>query len=426
MSSPPIADGAVLVEGVGREAVVRAVGPVADLARDMPPGARLVDHGEAVLLPGLVNAHTHLELSALAGSPPAADFGAWLAQTAAAAMALTREQAEPAIEAAIAACLATGTGLVGDVTDHGFSVPALARSPLSARVYHEVMGFDPRQAEPALAAAREQLAAGEVLGAGEALAVPHLRHSLAPHAPYSVSMRLLRLIRGVNAQDGRPTAIHLAESAAEDEFFQSGEGPIQRMKERLGTVVDGYEPPGETSVQWLARLGWFEAPQLAVHATQLSARGIEILRRAPVTVCLCPRSNRALGVGAAPARAMAEAGIPLALGTDSLASVPNLSMFDELAAAAEYGLEPAVLLRAATYGGAAALGFGTEHGAIASGRPAHLLAVAAPEGVRMSADPYALLLGQPDLQRVSWAAGPAANAAASVAAAHLAPARGEA
>jgi cytosine/adenosine deaminase-related metal-dependent hydrolase len=221
-------------------------------------------------------------------------------------------------------------------------------------------------------------------------------------------MRLLRLIRGVNAQDRRPASIHLAESAAEEEFFRTGGGPILRMKERLGTVVEGFEPPEETSVQWLSRLGWFEAPQLAVHCTQLSARDIEILRRAPVTVCLCPRSNRTLSVGAAPARALAEAGIPLALGTDSLASAPTLSIFDELAAAAtEYGLEPAVLVRAATQGGAAALGF-EEYGAIAAGSRAHLLAVSAPLGTRLGSDPYALLLGRPEPASIRWAAGPAA------------------
>jgi cytosine/adenosine deaminase-related metal-dependent hydrolase len=94
-------------------------------------------------------------------------------------------------------------------------------------------------------------------------------------------------------------------------------------------------------------------------------------------------------------------------------------MFDELAAAAsEYGLEPAALLRAATYGGAAALGFGAEHGAIAPDRPAHLLAVTATAGARVGADPYALLFGRPDPGAVSWAAGPAASAA------HPAPAGG--
>ena len=398
--APPIADGAVLVEGAGWEATVRGVGPAAELARSVA-GATAVDHGDAVLLPGLVNAHTHLELSVLTGAPAEDDFAVWLGRVGTAAAALTREQAEPATASAIAACVASGTALVGDVSDHGFVVPLLAQSPLAARIYHEVLGFDPRQAEPALANGRERLATGEAAGAS------HLRHSLAPHAPYTVSMRLLRLIRGVNG--GRPTFIHLAESAAEDEFFRTGDGPIRRMKERLGTVVDGFEPPGESSVQWLARLGWFEAPQLAVHCTQLSARGIEILRRAPVTVCLCPRSNRTLGVGAAPARALAEAGVPLALGTDSLASAPSLSMFDELAAAADYGLEPDVLLRAATYGGAAALGF-EEYGAISAGRPARLLAVSAPGGVRLT-DPYALLLGQP--ASISWAAGPAAGVAAA-------------
>jgi aminodeoxyfutalosine deaminase len=407
--TPPIAEGAVLVAGTGGEATVRAVGSAAELAAMGGAGVREVDHGEAVLFPGLVNAHTHLELAPLRDlSRLGVDYGDWLRELRTALAALTAPMVAPAIAAAVAECVASGTALVGDVSDLGWSVPYLAASPLAGRVFHEVIGFDPRHAEPVLAEARSRLAAAEAAG-GSAL-----RHSLAAHAPFSVSMRLLRLIRGVNAQDGRPSAIHLAESAAEDEYFQTGEGPIQRLKAELGTTVSGWEPPGEPSIQYLARIGWFEGPQIAVHATQLSARGIEILRRAsaPITVCLCPRSNRTLGVGKAPARALAAAGVPLALGTDSLASVASLSMFDELAAAiVDYGLDPETLLRAATLGGAAGLGFGDEHGAIAPGRAARLIAVRAPSGARIGGDPHALLFGQPEADQVTWVAGPAAEQA---------------
>ncbi len=393
IAAPPLADGAVLVAG---DAIV-AVGPYRDLA---PHHAGAVaDHGDAVLLPALVNAHTHLELTALAGGVPARpDFGAWLGATATAAAALGAEDAAPAIEAAIADLVATGTGLVGEVTDTGRAVPMLAGSPLAARVFHELLAFDPRGAEPALARARERLAAAEACSP----AGGRIRHSLAPHAPYTVSMRLLRLIRGVNGQDARPTTIHLAESPAETEFFAAGTGSLAELKRRFGTTVSGWEAPGESPVVYLARIGWFDAPQLAVHLTQLSARDIEILRKAPaVTACLCPRSNRALGVGPAPASALAAARIPLALGTDSRASAPSLSLFDELAAAAtDYDLEPQVLLAAATRGGAVALGFGAELGVLAPGYRARMIAVAPPPGVTIGGDPYAVLLDRPGPARI--------------------------
>jgi len=396
ITAPPVAAGAVLVAGD----TIRAVGRYRDLA---PHHAGVVaDHGDAVLLPALVNAHTHLELSALAGQiPEGLDFGEWLGETATQAAALTDAAAAPAIDAAIAALVDTGTGLIGEVTGTGRAVAALARSPLAARVFHEVLAFDPRAAEPALAAARERLAAGEALspsGAGR------LRHSLAPHAPYTVSMRLLRLIRGVNGQDARPTTIHLAESPAESEFFATGAGPLAELKRRFGTTVSGWEAPGESPVVYLARLGWFEAPQLAVHLTQLSTRDVEILRRAPaVTACLCPRSNRALGAGRAPASALAAAGIPLALGTDSLASAASLSLFDEVAAAAaDYNLEPGDLIAAATRGGARALGFGAELGALAPGYRARMIMVAAPPGVALGDDPYSVLLDGPGPARIRW------------------------
>jgi cytosine/adenosine deaminase-related metal-dependent hydrolase len=398
IAAPPLADGAVLVAGE----TIRAVGLYRDLAPHHAGG--VADHGDQVLLPALVNAHTHLELSALAGRIlDGLDFAEWLATTTTQAAALSVEAAAPAIDVAIAALVACGTGLIGEVSDTGRTVAALARSPLAARVFHEVIAFDPRAAEPALVAARERLAASEALtGPGGAI-----RHSLAPHAPYTVSMRLLRLIRGVNGQDGRPTTIHLAESPAETEFFAAGSGPLAELKRRFSTTVSGWEAPGESPVVYLARIGWFEAPQLAVHLTQLSARDIEILRRAPATACLCPRSNRALGVGAAPAGALAAAGIPLALGTDSLASAPSLSLFDELAvAAADYELEPALLLAAATRGGARALGFGAEWGELAPGRRARTILVAPPPGVPLGDDPYAVLLDRPGPDRIRWVSPP--------------------
>ncbi len=400
---PPIPDGAVVVgpaaagrqSGFDRE--ILAVGPHRDLAAHHR--GPIHDHGEVVLLPALVNAHTHLELSALAGRVPSADgFGAWLLETATLAADLSPAAAEPAIDDAIASCLDTGTGLVGDVTGLGRAVAALARSRLAARIFHEVLAFDPRRAESALAEARTRLVSGEE----RTVALPMFRHSLAPHAPYSVSMRLLRLIRGVNAREDRPTSIHLAESPAEEEFMRAGTGPIAELKRRLGTTVSGWEPPGDPTVVYLDRIGWFEAPQLVVHVTQISPRGIEILRRAPVTACLCPRSNRALGVGVAPAAALQRAGVPLALGTDSLASAPDLNLFSELAAANDYDLAPAELVHAATRGGARALGFGSELGELAPGRLARMITVAPAPGTELGGNPYAPLLGGPGAERIRW------------------------
>ncbi len=397
VSVSPIHDGAVLIEAVSGEPLIRAVGSYEDVVRDHPK-AKEVDHGEEVLLPALVNTHTHLELTALAGViPQGIDFVGWLEAVSREAAELDEAAALEGIDAGIAECLATGTGLVGDVTDTGRPVMALARSPLRARVFHEVIAFDPRQAEVVFDAARDRLIALE-----NAIDPTAIRQSLAPHAPYTVSSRLLRLIRGFNGQDGRPTSIHLEESPAESEFFQSGGGPFADLKQRLGTTVDGWEAPGQSAVAHLQRIGWFDAPGLAVHGTQLTARGIDILRRAGITVCLCPRSNRSLGVGVAPARELAAAGVPLALGTDSRASTDSLSIFDEMAAAAaDFALPPAAILEAATRGGARALGFGDEMGELTPGRRAAVISVSPPAGVKL-ADPYSLLLGRPGAESIHW------------------------
>jgi cytosine/adenosine deaminase-related metal-dependent hydrolase len=389
IAAPPISDGALISErpAPGAPAVIGAVGAAGDLLAGHRGAVR--DHGEAVLLPGLVNAHTHLELSALAGRiPRSADLGAWLVAVTEARQQLSAATVATAIDTAIAATTAAGTVLVGEVTNTGVTTQPLAASTLYARVFHEVIGFDPRAAGTVFDAARARLREHE------ALAAPRLRHALAAHAPYSVSPRLLRLVRGFNAAAGRPSAIHLAESAAEERFLADGSGPLAVMKERFGTALPGWEPPGQASAAYLWRLGWFEHPGLAVHCVELNARGIELLRRSGITACLCPRSNENLGLGVAPASELLAAGVSLALGTDSLAGVDSLSLFDELAAAARLyaGVEPAALIRAATLGGARALGF-DEIGSLEPGQVAAVIAVADAGGAL--ADPYEVLLSRP-------------------------------
>ncbi len=383
--APPIEWGGVLIAGNGRVVDVGAF----DTLRPDHRGPE-EDLGEAVVLPGLVNAHTHLDLSALAGrTPRTAGFGDWLASVGAAAAQLQEAEIDQAAMRAIQAVLDSGTVLVGDVTGGGRSVPALLSSRLAARVFHELIGFDPRRAEAVFRDATALAAACEM----EEGAAP-LRHALAAHAPYSVSSRLLRLIRGHNGAHDAPGSIHLAESQDEEVFFMEGIGSIAGLKEKLGTTQAGWEPPRQAPVVYLQRLGWFEARGLCVHCVHLGARGIELLRRAGMTACLCVRSNLQLGVGAPPAAAMRAAGLQLALGTDSLASCPTLSLFDELEVVGRTApeVEPQVWIEAATLGGARGLGFDDLYGSIAPGKRAPIAVSAGGEVLR---EPYALLMASP-------------------------------
>jgi cytosine/adenosine deaminase-related metal-dependent hydrolase len=211
-----------------------------------------------------------------------------------------------------------------------------------------------------------------------------LKVSLAPHAPYSVSPDLFRAIRrDLDAHPGDVSTVHLAESPEEVEFTMTGSGAWREVLEELGAWTDTWEPPAASPISYLERLGVLDSRVLAVHAVQCTGDDVARLRRLGVTVVSCPRSNRHVGVGDPPLSAMYAAQIPIAFGTDSLASVSDLNLFEELAAARR--IAPAVpareLLRSATITGARALGFDEEFGTIETGKRASLIAVRLPDEV---------------------------------------------
>ena len=370
IAGPPVHGGWVAVED-GR--VTAVGGPPA------PEGA--IDLRHVAVLPALVNAHTHLELSHLHRRvPPAARLVDWVRGL----LAARREEADPdapavvaAARAAITVSLAAGTGLVGEVTNTLVAVPLLADAGLPAQVFHEVLGFGAPDAAALAAAARARIAA-----ATPAPGVP-VRLSLAPHAPYSVSPALFAaLAADLDAHGGRST-VHLAESPEEVEFLARGTGPWRDLLEELGAWTDAWHPPASSPVGYLANLGVLDGRVAAVHATQCTGEDLDRLRALGVCVVACPRSNRHVGVGPPPLEAFYAMGVTVALGTDSLASVDTLSVFDELVEARR--LAPRVpagrLLESATVNGARALGFADAMGTIEVGRLARLIAVRLPDGV---------------------------------------------
>lgn len=399
VSRAPIRDGRVAVEG-GR---VAWVGGHEDPG--LPAGA-VRDLGPGVLLPGLVNAHCHLELSHLAGRVPfGGGFVAWIealvaARGGASATAPRSEAADPAAdEAERVARAATssairfleerGTVAVGDVSNALAHVDALAASSLSAVVFAELLAWDPARAEATLSWGEARLkAVAPLLRAG-------LEVRLAAHAPHSVSPELLRLL----AARGGLGGIHLAESPDESRFLADGGGDWAGFLARRGLGHVAFQPPGRSPVGHLEALGALEPRLVAVHGVQLGPADRELLARRGVSLVLCPRSNRNLGVGTADVPALVAAGVRLALGTDSLASAETLDVLDDAVLLHRQfpALEPALILRLATAGGAAALGF-SDLGAIAPGCRAALVFAAAE---RTPEDPYAhLLSGEARLARV--------------------------
>lgn len=334
--------------------------------------------GNVALLPGLINAHTHLELSWLRGRvPPANRFTDWVKQLVAlrrgTELLATPEIVAP-IHGAIRELRASGTVAVGDITNSMAAAGPMREAGLDGVVFHELLGFKER--DGALVAASHELRA--------AASKQGLRVSLAPHAPYSTSVELFKAIReAVDASECPIMSVHLGESAEEVELLERGGGPWRGMLQTIGVWRDDWEIPACGPVQFLDRHGVIDARTLVVHGVQFDDAALGRLREIGATLVTCPRSNRWVGAGYPPIERFYRSGVPVAVGTDSLASVDDLNLFSELKTMR--WLAPSVpagkLLESATLLGARALGLEQELGSIAPGKRAELIAVALPGAI---------------------------------------------
>lgn len=301
-----IADGALALEGE----TVLAAGTRAEVEARYGRAEAL----DSVLLPALVNAHTHLEVSHLRGQVPGGEgLARWIAR-----FVRARAQAleDPAIiERAVASLRACGVAAVGEVTNTLAALPALSRAGLVGRLFHEVYGLSEARIQAAL---RE---AEAIRDAAPALP-PGLRVVPSPHAVYSTHPRAVASLLG-----GGPASIHLAEDPAERAFVNVGGGPLAELMAALG--AGEVRPSGRSPVACAVGL---HAGNLAVHAVDLDAEDVEVLRRTGATAVLCPRSNLHIGGLLPDLPRLLSAGVRLAVGSDSLAASPSLSPLAELAA----------------------------------------------------------------------------------------------
>jgi cytosine/adenosine deaminase-related metal-dependent hydrolase len=395
VTEPPIREGWVAVE---RGRIIDVGGPH-EGSGPAGGGRTRIDLGDAVVMPALVNAHTHLELSWLRGrTRPAADFLGWVSgmmrQRLQSADGRDHEFVRSAMALALEEMKASGTGLVGDISNALAHLDVLGASGLEGVVFHEVIRFRAAGAEGFVDASLRRI---EDADAGE-----RWRLALAPHAPYSVAPPVFRALAAarVRLREAR-MSVHVSESPEEVEFIGRGSGGWPDLLKRLGAWDPSWRTPACSPIEYLERLGFWDERTLAVHAVQASDADLAVLASRGVTLVTCPRSNAWVGAGAPPVESFYRCGARVAIGTDSLASVDDLNLFSEIAALrrAAPAVKPADLLRSATLSGAEALGFGESHGAIARGRRAVLIAVEVPPG---TADVEQYLVSGIAPGRVRW------------------------
>jgi cytosine/adenosine deaminase-related metal-dependent hydrolase len=363
------------------------------------PPADCIDLGRVAILPALVNAHTHLELSYLQGRiPPAGKFGDWVR----AVMTTRREYPDPAdrvivraAREAIRQARASGTGLCGDISNTLVTVPLMREGGLPGQVFYELTGFTEQEPHARVreARARAQAAAGSD---------DEVRVSVAPHAPYSVSPGLFQAIReDVDAHANAVSTVHLGEPAEEVELLRRGTGDLRAVLEELGRWPADWKPPGVSPVRYLLNLGFIDSRVLVVHGVQFDGDDLERLGAIGATLVSCPRSNVHVGVGSPPLEAFYAMDVEVAFGTDSLASVADLNMFSELREARRIAprVPARTLLESATLIGARALGFEADYGSIEKGKRAALIAVRLPDA-KIDVEEY--LLSGIDPEAVTW------------------------
>ena len=373
VATPPVEDGGVAVEG----SRVIGTGTRDELLAQFP-GAAARDFGEAAIMPGFVNAHSHLELTAMRGylEREERDFFAWLRKLTAARLErmtpddLYVSAAWGAVEAARA-----GVTCVADASDAASaSMRALADVGLRGVVYQESFGPNPADARANFERLREKVALLRGLES------ERVRAGVSPHATYTVSPPQLELIAEFARAEGLPLMMHAAESEAEELFMLEGRGPFAEGLARRGIE---WRAPGVSTVQHLSRHGVLAARPLLAHCIRVDDADIETLREAGAGVAHCPKSNAKLGHGRAPFAAFVARGIKVGLGSDSVASNNLCDLLEEMrfalltARAAKSGqwLGAEVALEAATAGGARALGLEAEIGTLTPGAQADIAVV---------------------------------------------------
>jgi 5-methylthioadenosine/S-adenosylhomocysteine deaminase len=398
VSAPHIEDGAVLVRGDR----IEAVGKRADLVA-LHPDEPVRDFGLAVLMPGFVDLHTHLEYSVFRGAVDDVPYTAWKMQVSQKQARLSADDWRDSAVLGAMEALGSGITTIADITRSGNSLAAAKDSGLAGVFYREVSTMDKTKVAGRMAEATADIEAWSSAAAGSPIEV-----GIAPHSPYTCHPSLFEASADLAISRGLPAAIHLAGSQDEYDFVRYGSSALaQDFRAQSGWGDVTWLPTGVSPVRYVLEWGLFKVPRLlAVHCVHVDAEDVAILADNSVAIAHCPRCNAKLGMGIAPLPLFFEHGLTVGIGTDSPASNNTVDVFDEM----RIGLllqrgtssesdffryfTARTFIRLATFWGARALGLEDEIGSLEAGKRADVIAIDLSSSPHMvpTGDPYSALV----------------------------------
>lgn len=372
VTEAPLRQGGLLV---GASGIIERVAPAGAFSN--LEAVKRIDLGNALILPGLINVHAHPELAAFRGLLEDLPFHQWIPtlMRCKRGARLTLEDYVAASRFTCVESLRAGVTTIGATEDSGAAIIAFGDAGMRGVVYLEVFGPAPAQAEESMRGLREKVAHYRER------ATDRVRLGVSPHAPYTVSDTLFESTAAFARKEDLPLATHAAEAEAEELLVREALGPFAAGLRSRGIETS---PRGRSTIDMLARTGVLDCAPLLIHAVRISEDDVRTIADAGAAVAHCPIANARLGHGIAPVIEALQAGIPIAIGTDSVASNNRLDLLEEahLAQALQRArlqsasaLNSAELLRMVTIDSARILGIADRVGSLEIGKDADFCAI---------------------------------------------------
>ena len=389
----PLLNGALHIS----DDTITRLGTKEELKKDFP-GECEIDFGQAVIMPGFVNTHTHIELSVLHGCIKPSPFTPWILQLVEKARKLSLEDWE--ISASFGACMSIRSGVtcIGDIATRSPNLKALCESGLRGIVFAEVIEMDEAKIDDAIVNVTQKVELWQ-----DECKKSLLHIGVAPHSLYTVHPLLVKKLSRWAREEGLPLSMHLAESQDETLYVRDGTGGLaQQYRQFLGWGHLPVKGTGSSPTRYAGRLGVLDG-LIAAHSVQVNREDITLLKDHNVAVAHCPRSNSYLKVGIAPVIDLMNQGIPVGLGTDSLASNEDMDFFKEMRGlylsqgkktCPAKTLPHRKIVEIATLGGARVLKVDDKAGSLEVGKQADVIAVKPSRPIHLTEDLFGYLVDE--------------------------------